>query len=97
VNNSDKLIAYHRWDQGGAGDDTIILLNFSSNMKTNYSLGFPEGGTWYVRFNSDANVYDGTFGDIGSITATAYSGWKDGMPYQGSVTIAPYSALILSQ
>ncbi len=97
VNNSDKLIAYHRWDQGGAGDDTIILLNFSSNTKTSYSLGFPQSGTWHVRFNSDANVYDGGFGDIGSTTATAYSGWKDGMPYQGSVTIAPYSALILSQ
>ncbi|MDP1562321.1 MAG: hypothetical protein Q8M16_13155 [Pirellulaceae bacterium] len=26
-NNNDKMVAYHRWDQGGAGDDVIVERN----------------------------------------------------------------------
>jgi 1,4-alpha-glucan branching enzyme len=30
VNNNDKLVAFHRWDRGGAGDDVVVLANFSN-------------------------------------------------------------------
>lgn len=30
VNHADKVIAYHRWDHGGPGDDVVVLLNFGN-------------------------------------------------------------------
>ena len=30
VNDIDKLITYHRWEDGGAGDDVVILANFAN-------------------------------------------------------------------
>jgi len=38
---------------GGPGDDTMIILNFSNKNYLNYRIGFPYGGDWECRFNSD--------------------------------------------
>ena len=97
TNNTSKLIAYHRWDQGGPGDDVIVLLNFSGNSFPVYNVGFPRSGTWHVRFNSDSNLFDASFGNYGSTSVQAYASGSDGMPCTGSLSIGPYSALILSQ
>ena len=40
-NDHDKVVAYHRWDQGGPGDDCIVLLNFANQGWSNYTIGFP--------------------------------------------------------
>jgi len=97
VNNTNKVIAYHRWDQGGTGDDVVIVANFSATGFANYNLGFPSGGTWRVRFNSDASMYDSSFGNWSSNDVTANWGAKDGMNYNASVGIGPYTVIILSQ
>lgn len=97
VNNADKLIAYHRWDRGGPGDDVVIVANFANRSYDSYALGFPRAGRWRVRFNSDWQGYSADFGShLGYDTATVDSP-KDGMPYQANLGIGPYSALILSQ
>jgi 1,4-alpha-glucan branching enzyme len=97
VNNSGKVIAYHRWKNGGAGDDVIVVANFSNTGYSSYNIGFPSGGTWYVRFNSDWNGYDSSFGNWTAYNATANFGAKDGMSYNGNVGIGPYTAIILSK
>ncbi|TAH37470.1 MAG: hypothetical protein EYC70_08770 [Planctomycetota bacterium] len=97
VNNTDKVIGYHRWDQGGPGDDVIVVLNWANRGYTGYNLGFPRGGTWFVRFNSDWNGYDAGFGSWNSYTTTAVSGPRDGMGYNADIGIGPYTAVILSQ
>lgn len=100
TNNHDKAIAFHRWENGGAGDDTIVVVNFGNRAYDCYSIGFPRGGSWWVRFNSDWNGYDSSFGNFGGYTTTAERTDPhdpDSMPYRGNVGIAPYSALILSQ
>ncbi|MCP3162388.1 alpha-amylase family glycosyl hydrolase [Myxococcus qinghaiensis] len=97
VNNTNKLLAYHRWDSGGAGDDVIIVANFSGTYYPNYNIGFPRTGTWYLRFNSDWNGYSSDFGNTASANTTAYSGAKDGMANNASFAIGPYSLLIFSQ
>ena len=53
--DSDRVIAYHRWREG-SGDDVIVVASFSEATWTRYRLGFPAGGFWKERFNSD--VYD---------------------------------------
>ncbi len=73
LNNQDKLIAYHRWKDGGPGDDTIIVANFANRSYDSYTIGFPRAGSWYVRFNSDWNGYSPDFGNQAGYDTTADS------------------------
>jgi 1,4-alpha-glucan branching enzyme len=97
VNDTNKVIAFHRWDQGGAGDDVIVVLNFSGTAFPQYDLGLPRGGTWKVRFNSDWQGYDASFAGTPSNGTTAASGGRDGLGYHGTIGIGAYSAVVLSQ
>ncbi|MEN8006659.1 MAG: alpha-amylase family glycosyl hydrolase [Candidatus Krumholzibacteriota bacterium] len=97
VNDYNKVIAYHRWENGGDGDDVIIVANFSGQGFSSYNLGFPSGGTWQVRFNSDWNGYSDDFGNWNSNATTANWGPKDGMNYNANVGIGPYTVVILSK
>ncbi len=97
VNNTGKVIGYHRWNNGGAKDDVIVVANFSSQGFTSYNLGFPSGGTWRVRFNSDWSSYDSSFGNWNAYDTTANWGPKDGMSYNANVGIGPYTIIVLSQ
>ena len=97
VNNSDKLMAYHRYDSGGIGDDVIILINNSVSAKTNVSIGLPRSGDWHLLVNSDWKCYDSSFSDIGKQTVAAQSGGQNGLSYHGVFDFPPYSFLIYSQ
>lgn len=97
VNNTDKLIAFHRWDNGGAGDDVVVVANFSDTGYSGYNIGFPSAGVWKVRFNSDWSGYDSAFGNWASSNTTAVLGVKDGMGYNANVGIGPYTVVILSK
>ena len=93
----DKVMAFHRWDQGGPGDDVVVVMNFSSRTYPSYAIGFPRGGGWRVRFNSDWNGYSADFGNALSYDTNAGSPGLQSMPFSGNVGIGPYSAIILSQ
>ncbi len=97
TNHSGKLVAFHRWDQGGNGDDVIVILNFRDETKHNYRIGRPHAGVWKVRFNSDWVGYSPDFGNHYTPDITAQSIAWDGLSYSGEFSIAPYSALILSK
>ncbi|QDV06009.1 1,4-alpha-glucan branching enzyme GlgB [Planctomycetes bacterium Poly30] len=97
VNDGAKVIAFHRWDQGGAGDDVIVLANFSNTTFPSYRIGVPRPGLWRLRFNSDASVYDPGYSNHPSTDVTASAIPYDGMAYSIDLTIAPYTALVLSQ
>jgi 1,4-alpha-glucan branching enzyme len=97
VNDADKLIAYHRWADGGPGDDVVVVANFADRAYPRYNVGFPRGGTWWVRFNSDWRGYDAGFGAQDSYDTTAHWGPRDGLSFQADVGIAPYSVAIFSQ
>ena len=102
TNNADKVVAYHRWENGGPGDDVIVVTNFSHRLLDGYTIGLPRAGRWRVRFNSDDHAYDESFGghccpDVIAAPARDEAHTFDGMPCLGNVTLAPYSALILSQ
>ena len=97
VNNWDKLIAYHRWDQGGKGDDVVVVVNFADRTYDNYTIGMPRGGEWFTRFNSDWNGYSAFFDSHPSNNIDAYPGPRDGLGFHANVSIGKYTALILSQ
>jgi 1,4-alpha-glucan branching enzyme len=97
INDAAKVIAFHRWDQGGPGDDVVVVANMANQSYDSYSIGFPRAGLWQVRFNSDWNGYSPDFGNHLSYDTTANPPGADGMPYSGNVGIGPYTAIILSQ
>jgi len=97
INQDDKIIAYHRWESGGPRDSVVVVANFSAQSQKDYPIALPAQGTWIVRFNSDSRYYDQEFGDIGNSSVHAEAGGKDGLPAQGRINVAAYSALILSQ
>jgi 1,4-alpha-glucan branching enzyme len=97
VNNTNKLVAYHRWDSGGAGDDVVVVANFSNDAFPSYELGLPRAGIWKVRFNGDAKVYSPDFKDTESQDISVQNAPKDGLNHKGRVGIGPYSVVVLSQ
>lgn len=97
VDNEQKLIAYQRWKEGGNKDTTVVVLNFSANEKAVYRIGFPSEGMWKVRFNSDWQGYNEEFGNYESYDVEAQHHPCDGFEFSAEVSIAPYTALILSQ
>jgi 1,4-alpha-glucan branching enzyme len=97
VNNADKLIAFHRWENGGPGDDVVIVANFANRSYDSYALGFPRGGLWRVRFNSDWQGYSSDYGNQPGYDTVAEDGPQDNLPYHANVGIGPYSVIILSQ
>jgi 1,4-alpha-glucan branching enzyme len=97
VDNGNKTLAYHRWENGGAGDDVVIVANFSNVPMQSLNIGFPRQGLWHVLFNSGASVYDAGFTDGDSSDTSANPGSKDGLNFNGNVGIGPYSVVILSQ
>src|SRR5229473_1907839 len=97
LDNANKTLAYHRWENGGPGDDVVIVANFSNVPMQNLNIGFPRQGQWHVLFNSGASVYDPGFTNGDSFDTTASPGAKDGLNFNGNVGIGAYSVVILSQ
>jgi 1,4-alpha-glucan branching enzyme len=97
VNNSDKVIAWHRYDQGGPGDDVVIVANFSVAPRMGYRIGLPRAGTWNVVLNSDSSTYSSDYANIGPVAVNADGPAYDGLGQSGLIDIQGYSALIMTQ
>lgn len=102
------VIAYHRWHQGGPGDDVVVVVNLSHLAHENYKLGLPSPGTWRLRLNSDWNGYSRGFGNQPCSDVVAgteqrdepqdpSAAERDGFPAAGTISIGPYSVLVFSQ
>lgn len=95
VNNSAKVVAYHRWQNGGVGDDVVILMNWSNQSFENYQIGLPAGGQWRVIFNSDWNGYSPDFDNTFTADVIASNTPRDGLNFSGGFRLGRYSAVIL--
>ena len=92
VDNINKLVAFNRWTSAAPSQNTVVIAHFANTTLNNYSLNLPSAGNWYVHLNSDSTNYGPDYGNIGSSVVTA-----SGSPATASITVGPYSALILSQ
>ena len=97
LDNGNKTLAYHRWENGGSGDDVVVVANFSNSPQPSLNIGFPRGGQWHVLFNSGASIYDPGFTNGDSFDTMANPGDKDGLNFNANVGVGPYSVVILSQ
>ncbi len=93
----DNMLVYHRWDEGGAGDDVVVVCNFAGRRYDSYTIGFPRSGQWRVRFNSDSAAYDASFSNGDSFDTSADGPPLNGMPRSGNIAIAPYTCIVFSQ
>lgn len=100
VNDLNKVIAYHRWSEGGVGDDVVVIANFANSTWTpssNYRIGFPRAGAWYPVFNSDSTRYGADFSNVGGQTIyTENVAWNN-LPFSANISVGPYSVVVLSQ
>jgi 1,4-alpha-glucan branching enzyme len=90
LDETNKVLAYHRYDAGGANDDTVVILNFSNSPHVGYEIKFPTAGTWKVRLNSDWQGYSPDF-------TNHHTDDVEVEHEKGAISIAPYSVIILSQ
>jgi 1,4-alpha-glucan branching enzyme len=97
VNKEDKVIAFHRWYEGGPKDSTIVVLNFMNKEHKDYVIGVPEEGVWKVRFNSDWKGYDESFTDSPALDVETFTSKKDELEFSVAIHMGPYNALILSR
>ena len=95
--NGNKVIAFRRWADGGAGDDVTVVANFANRAWDDYRVGFVRQGTWKLRFNSDAKYYSEEFGDFPSVDVLPEARPYDGLPFSAAVKLAPYSVLVYSE
>jgi 1,4-alpha-glucan branching enzyme len=97
VNDSDKVVAYHRWAGGGPGDDVVVLANLADRAWPGYRIGVPRAGWWRVRLNTDWSGYDAGSGGPPVLDALADGAARDGMPCSASIALPAYGADVLSQ
>jgi 1,4-alpha-glucan branching enzyme len=90
LDEAGKVLAYHRWMDGGPGDDVMVVLNFTNETKTEYAIPFPRSGSWDVRFNSSWHGYSPEFTEAKVDSVLVDNG-------TGRITLPPYAAVILSQ
>jgi 1,4-alpha-glucan branching enzyme len=97
VNDAQNLLAFHRWDQGGPGDDVVVIVNLAAEKRENYTVGLPRGGMWRLRLNSAWRGYSSVFSNYPSGDLEAEPGPYDGFDHHATFGIAPYTLLIYSQ
>ncbi|HVC35850.1 MAG TPA: alpha-amylase family glycosyl hydrolase [Candidatus Dormibacteraeota bacterium] len=90
LDQQPKVLVYHRWDQGGPGDDVVIAINFANQTLKDYNITFPRNGSWITRFNSDWKGYSPSFKDLKTPSLNVENN-------SGKINLGPYSVLVLSQ
>lgn len=97
VDYAEKIIAYHRWKEGGSADSVVVVLNLRDKRHEQYHIPFPSVGQWTVRFNGDWEGYDQEFTnhEVDSVVVDGYeNGFGDKV---ANVSLPPYGIVILSQ
>lgn len=97
LHEESKIFAFHRWDKGGPADDVVVVANFFHEARNGHIIGFPAGGKWALRFNSDWQGYNDDFSNHPSTDVAALPGDRDGLGWHAAIDIGPYSVLIYSQ
>ena len=78
----------------GAGEDLLVVLNFTPVVRHDYRLGVQRAGRYVELLNSDADIYGGSnVGNLGGVM-TEDQPWM-GRPHSLSLTLPPLGALLL--
>ena len=96
-NQEAKVVAWHRWFDGGARDSTVVILNLTATPHDFYELTLPAAGEWKIRFNADWEGYSKDF-DNTYLTQVEGREHTEGHPAPlGGLALPSYGLVILSQ
>lgn len=95
TDDTNKVVAFHRWKDGGIGDDVVIVQNWANRSWDDYRVGIPNEGRWRVAFSSDWTGYCADFGNVYNPDFDAEATPYDGQGFSRSLKLAPYSTIIL--
>lgn len=90
-NDADRVIGFHRWDNGNSNDDVLVIANFSDTAFAEYKITLPIPGVWHVRFNSTWHGYASDATEVLIDTITTHDDATT------SLAIAPYMVIIISK
>lgn len=98
LHDDNNVYAFHRWFEGGPGDDVVVAANFNNSLYGEYTIPMPAAGAWTTRVNTDARVYSDLFtGATVPAHVEAVAEPLDGFAAQASLVLPPYTAIILSR
>lgn len=97
VDSQTQTLAYRRYGAGGPGDDVIVIANFSSEPWPSLKIGFPRAGRWRIRLDTASALSPKNARVASEPAVVARQVPLAGMPCSATVSIGPYTALILSQ
>jgi len=98
LNEIAKVMAIHRFERGGTGDDVIVVLNFSNKVFPSYKIGLPRPGKWHFRYQISSDKYDPVYGEKKKTECVeTETGFYDGFFWAVSLELSNYDGLILSQ
>ncbi|MGA4670483.1 alpha-amylase family glycosyl hydrolase [Propionibacteriaceae bacterium Y1923] len=93
----NKVFAFHRWMDGGPGDDTVVVVNLQNKLWTGYRFGMPGRHEWTLRLNSDSRIYSDKFNDTPAFDMVSDGDPQDGLSASASVDLAPYGVLVYTR
>jgi len=88
------VLAYSRIHNDHLDRPVIVILNFSHQIYSDYTLGVPKGGEWHVKFNSGWQGYDEDFSGT-EISSISSNGPFEGKPHSVKVDIPAFGGIIL--
>ncbi len=97
ADDETKVLAFHRWDRGGPGDDVVVIANLADRPVADLRIGLPAPGRWRVRLNTDSSVYSLEFGGHEAFDTDADGVPADGQAQSALMSVGPYSMVILSR
>lgn len=98
VNDGADVLAFHRYDEGGPGDDVVVLVNLSPAAYPTYRIGVPDAGTWRVRLDTSWEEYGlGYSSGSGAESYVSEATPYDGMPANVLLSVAPLAAIVMSR
>ena len=97
VNNFNKVLGMHRWQNGGAGDDVVVVFNFSTNPISNYRIGLPRNGLWRCIFNGDWTGYGSDYANHPCFDTEGNGVAWDGLGQSGLISLGAYSCAVFTQ
>ena len=87
-----SVLAYLRRSRAGA--PLLVVCNFTPVVRSNYTVGVPQAGSWREVLNSDAQPYGGSgAGNFGAVVAAPVP--AHGYTHALSLTLPPLGALLL--
>ena len=92
LDDAAKTIA---WARATDTDFVAVVVNASVNPRE-VTIGLPHAGRWAVRFNSDASTYSALFGGHTTLDVDAADTPLDDQPASATVSLGPYTLVVLS-